>query len=112
MTGIEKHRDILHSMTDTETFEVIDEAMRKILHRYGPDHRIDSHERLAEYAVGLIRAERERCARIADDLAGLARGLEHDAVNKELDQQIGLTYSVGYGIAAQRIAARIRSGEE
>ncbi len=58
-----------------------------------------------------VAAERARCLRHAEERAGLSAALEHDAVNKELDQQVGLTYSVGYGIAAMRIAARIRSGE-
>ncbi len=87
-------------MTDTETFEVIDVAMRKIMHRYGPDHRIDGHERLAEYAVGLIRAERERCARIAEG--------QHTKDDEDWDNNLGQN---AWDSACDRIAARIRGGD-
>ncbi len=56
-----------------------------------------------------VAAERERCAKIAEEFAAQVASVNPEVVS-ELDSQEGLTYTTGYFIAAERIAARIREG--
>ncbi len=55
-----------------------------------------------------VAAERERCAKIAEAFASQVAN-ERPEVASALDSQEGLTYTMGYAIASERIAAHIRS---
>lgn len=57
-----------------------------------------------------VSTERERCAKIAEEHAAQVAG-ERPEVVAALDAQECLTYTMGFGIASERIAERIRSGE-
>ncbi len=56
-----------------------------------------------------VAAERERCAKIADASYRQVAN-ERPEVVSALDSQDSLTYTMGYAIASERIAARIREG--
>lgn len=50
-----------------EQIEIIDDSICRILIEHGPDGHCDGHEYLTPYICQLLSAERERCAKIADD---------------------------------------------
>lgn len=62
-------------MNDDWSWEVpkeyshIDDAICDILRDHGPDGHIDGHHLLTRYVADSVNTERERCARIAHELA-------------------------------------------
>ncbi len=82
-------------------FSEIDGRICELMMEYGPDGHCDGSEMLTLYALELIAAERERCAKIAEETpldAGRTPGWSADSM-------------AGAHATAAEIAARIREGK-
>ncbi len=47
--------------------EIVDDEICDLMIKHGPDGHIDGHDLITDYAMRLVAAEREACAKIADD---------------------------------------------
>lgn len=66
------------STLGSERREQIDDEICSLLYHFGPDRHIDGHDEISAYVCGMISAERERCAKIADGLSGDPYGTGRD----------------------------------
>lgn len=59
----------ISSTLGIERQKQIDDEVCSLLYRFGPDRHIDGHEEITAYVCGMISAEREACAKVADAVA-------------------------------------------
>lgn len=54
------------------TTDEIEDAIFELMMRFGPNRQVEGSEQITAYIVGLLAAEREQCAKIAESHKCLA----------------------------------------